>query len=35
MFGGPNSSLGNPNFGLITGTANVSREIQFSLKLSL
>jgi len=35
MFGAPSSSLGNPNFGLITGTSNQSREIQFSLKLSL
>jgi hypothetical protein len=34
ILGGPNSTLGNPNFGLITGTANTSREIQFSMKLS-
>ena len=33
VLGGPQSTLGNANFGLITGTANTSREIQFSMKL--
>jgi hypothetical protein len=33
VFGGPQSTLGNANFGIITGTANTSREIQFSMKL--
>ena len=28
-----NSTLGNRNFGVITGTANTERQIQFSLKL--
>ena|SRR6516162_9910220 len=33
-FGYPNSSLGNPNFGVISNTANNNpREIQFALKL--
>ena len=34
MLGGPNSTLGNPNFGLITGVQNVARQIQFSMKLA-
>jgi len=34
VLGGPNSTLGNANFGLITGTANTQREIQFSMKLA-
>lgn len=34
VFGGPNSTLGNANFGIITGTANAPREVQFSMKLS-
>ena len=39
VFGSPNNStlnnvLGNANFGIITGTANTQREIQFSMKLS-
>jgi hypothetical protein len=33
VFGGPNNVLGNANFGIITGTANTQREIQFSMKL--
>jgi hypothetical protein len=33
VFGGPQSTLGNANFGVITGTANTQREIQFSMKL--
>lgn len=33
IFGQPNNTLGNPNFGLITGTQNTQREIQFSMKL--
>jgi hypothetical protein len=33
IFGGPQNTLGNANFGIITGTANASREIQFSMKL--
>lgn len=33
VFGGPQSTLGNANFGVITGTSNTQREIQFSMKL--
>jgi hypothetical protein len=33
VFGGPNSTLGNNNFGIITGTANGARQVQFSMKL--
>jgi hypothetical protein len=33
VLGGPNSTLGNSNFGIITGTANTERQIQFSMKL--
>jgi hypothetical protein len=33
VLGGPNSTLGNSNFGVITGTANTERQIQFSMKL--
>jgi hypothetical protein len=33
IFGQPNSTLGNSNFGIITGTANGERQIQFSMKL--
>jgi hypothetical protein len=33
VFGQPNSTLGNANFGLLTYTANTQREIQFSMKL--
>ncbi len=33
IFGGPQSTLGNSNFGIITSTANTERQIQFSLKL--
>lgn len=33
VFGQPQSTLGNANFGVITGTANTQREIQFSMKL--
>jgi outer membrane receptor protein involved in Fe transport len=35
VFGGPQSTLGNPNFGVITSTANVSRIIQFAMKLTM
>ena len=33
IWGGPASTLGNNNFGVITGTANTERQIQFSMKL--
>jgi hypothetical protein len=33
VLGQPQSTLGNPNFGVITGTQNTQREIQFSMKL--
>jgi hypothetical protein len=33
VFGGPQSTLGNANFGVITGTANTQRQVQFSMKL--
>jgi hypothetical protein len=33
VFGRPNNTLGNSNFGVITSTANTQREIQFSMKL--
>ena len=33
VLGQPNSTLGNSNFGVITGTQNTQREIQFSMKL--
>jgi hypothetical protein len=33
VFGRPSSTLGNSNFGVITGTQNTQREIQFSMKL--
>ena len=33
VLGGPNSTLGNNNFGIITGTANTERQVQFSMKL--
>jgi hypothetical protein len=33
VFGQPQSTLGNTNFGVITSTANTQREIQFSMKL--
>jgi hypothetical protein len=33
VFGQPQSTLGNSNFGVITGTNNTQREIQFSMKL--
>ena len=32
-FGNPNSTVGTPNFGQITGVQNRSRQIQFGLKL--
>lgn len=35
VLGQPNNTLGNPNFGLITGVNNTARQIQFSMKLSL
>jgi hypothetical protein len=31
-FGTPTSSIGNPTFGLITGTATIERQIQFGLR---
>jgi hypothetical protein len=33
IYGGPNSTLGNSNFGIITGTSDTERQIQFSMKL--
>lgn len=33
IFGQPQSTLGNSNFGIITGTNNTERQIQFSMKL--
>jgi hypothetical protein len=33
IYGGPQSTLGNTNFGVITGTANTERQVQFSMKL--
>ncbi|MDQ2843662.1 MAG: hypothetical protein M3Y72_21995, partial [Acidobacteriota bacterium] len=33
IFGTPQHTLGNSNFGIITGTANGERQIQFSMKL--
>jgi len=33
VLGIPNSTLGNANFGVITGTANTQREVQLSMKL--
>jgi hypothetical protein len=33
-FGNPSATLGNPNFGVITSTANSPRTIQVALKLS-
>jgi outer membrane receptor protein involved in Fe transport len=33
VFAQPDSTLGDANFGVITGTANNPREVQFSLKL--
>jgi hypothetical protein len=33
VFGQPQSTLGNANFGVITSTANTQREIQFSMRL--
>jgi hypothetical protein len=35
VFGQPNNTLGNPSFGVITGTANVSRIIQFAMKFTM
>jgi outer membrane receptor protein involved in Fe transport len=32
VFGQPNNTLGNPNFGVVTSTANTPRELQFALK---
>jgi hypothetical protein len=34
IFGQPNSTLGNSNFGVITGTQNTQREVQFSMKFA-
>jgi hypothetical protein len=34
VLGGPNSTLGNSNFGVITGVANSERQVQFSMKLT-
>ena len=33
-FGNPSATLGNPNFGIITSTANSPRTIQFGAKLN-
>lgn len=33
VFSGPSNTLGNPNFGVVTSTANSARELQFALKL--
>jgi outer membrane receptor protein involved in Fe transport len=33
VLGIPNSTLGDANFGVITGTSNVARQIQFAMKL--
>ena len=33
VWGGPASTLGNVNFGQITGTAVTERQVQFSMKL--
>jgi hypothetical protein len=33
VFGQPQSTLGNSNFGIITGVNNTQREVQFSMKL--
>lgn len=33
VFGGPNTSVNNRNFGRITAQANAPRQIQFGLKL--
>jgi hypothetical protein len=32
VFSAPQSTLGNPNFGVISGQANTPREMQFALK---
>ena len=33
VFGAPNTTVGNPQFGRVTGTANAPRQTQFALKL--
>ena len=33
MFGEPNTTVGNAQFGRVTGTANGPRQTQFALKL--
>jgi hypothetical protein len=33
-FAGPNTLVGNPNFGKISSTVNSPRELQLALKLS-
>ncbi len=33
VFGSPNTTVGNANFGRVTGTANAPRQTQFALKL--
>jgi hypothetical protein len=33
IYGTPQSTLGNSNFGVITSTANTERQVQFSVKL--
>jgi len=33
ILGGPNNTFYNNNFGIITGTANTERQVQFSMKL--
>lgn len=32
QFNGPNTTFGDPNFGIITSTANAPREVQMALK---
>jgi hypothetical protein len=34
QFADPNTSLGNPNFGVVTSTQNQARLVQLGLRLS-
>ena len=34
VFGGPNSTVGNASFGRISSQANLSRQIEFGLRLT-